>query len=64
MTTLFLVSLRMFDDTYYRTAMAETMLKTPEMEGLRKRAHSQGFRVDLERLDTIEDMERFLGQLA
>ena len=64
MKTLFLVSLRMFDDTYYRTAMAEAMLNTPEMEGLRRRAHAKGYRVDLERLDTIEDMERFLGQLT
>ena len=61
--TTFLVNLRMFDDTYYRTAMAEAMLNTPEMEGLRELAQAKGFRVDLERMSTIEEMERFLEQL-
>jgi hypothetical protein len=62
-STTYLVSLRMFEDTYYRATMAESMLNTPEMANLRNLARKRGFRVDLERMDTIEDMERFLDQL-
>jgi hypothetical protein len=39
------------------------MLDTPEMRRLRESAISKGFRLDLERLDTIESMERFLEHL-
>jgi hypothetical protein len=63
MTTFFLVNLRMFDDTFYRAVMAERMLDTPEMRLLRELAQAKGFRVDLERMSTIEEMERFLEQL-
>lgn len=55
---MFLVALRKWDDTYYRTVVSE--LDTPELNKLRELARNRDFRVDCERLDTIEDMEDFL----
>lgn len=61
MTIMHLIKLMLYDDCYYKTVMAENMLNTPEMENLRKHAHKHGFRIDMERLDTIEGIEKFLG---
>lgn len=60
MPDMVLVKLMKWDDTYYKFVMAETMLGTPEMQNLRKMAHAHDFRLDLERLNTIEQTEKFL----
>lgn len=58
--TMYLVKLKSFDDTYAKTYMAEGMLNTPEMKKLSAKARDSGFYIEVERLEEMEDLERFL----
>lgn len=65
--TTFLVELKTFDDTYYKTVVeVKGLITNPAQivpEEVTELAHAKGFRVDISRLDTMDSMRTFLEQL-
>lgn len=65
--TDFLVKLMMYDDVYCKTVVSTTGLVThPDTlvpRALSEMAHDGGFRFEVERLGTMDEIRTFLAQL-